>query len=98
MADLALVFLPGIMGSELTYQRDLIWPGRISEWFGPYKRMPQLTSTSASERNVIKKYTPFYSIYGSILNHLNNILPGRIYEFPYDWRRPNEESARKLAE
>jgi pimeloyl-ACP methyl ester carboxylesterase len=95
--DTAVVFVPGIIGTELTHQGDLIWPGTLPEMVGPYKRMAQLTSTESVPRNIIKKYTPFYSVYNQILDHLNAVLPGRVYECPYDWRLPNEESAKKVA-
>jgi phospholipase A1 len=94
--DIAVVFVPGIIGTELTYQDDLIWPGTLLEMVGPYKRMAQLTSTATVARNIIKQYTPFYSVYTRILDHLNAILPGRVYECPYDWRLSNEESAKRL--
>lgn len=96
MLDIAIVFVPGIIGTELTYQGDLIWPGTLLEMLGPYKRMAQLTSTATMPGKIIKQYTPFYSVYNRILEHLNTVLPGRIYECPYDWRLPNEESAKRL--
>jgi phospholipase A1 len=94
--DMAVVFVPGIIGTELTYQGDRIWPGTLLDMVGPYKRMAQLTSTTAVPGNIIKQYTPFYSIYNKILDHLNAVLPARVYECPYDWRLPNEESAKRL--
>ena len=98
MADFAVVFVPGIIGTELTYQGDLIWPGTVWEMVGPYDRMAQLTSTTAVARNIIKEYTPFYPVYGRILNHLHDVLGDRVYECPYDWRLPNEESAKRVAD
>jgi phospholipase A1 len=98
MDDVAVVFVPGIIGTEITYKSELIWPGEPWELIVPYTRMAQLTSPIAVERNIIKQYTPFYSIYNKILDHLNAVLPGRIFECPYDWRLPNEESAKKLAD
>jgi len=99
MPDFAVVFVPGIIGTELTYQADLIWPGKPWEMVVPYTRMAQLTSTTGvAARNIIKEYTPFYPIYGRILNHLHDVLGDRVYECPYDWRLPNEESAKRVAE
>jgi pimeloyl-ACP methyl ester carboxylesterase len=98
MADFAVVFVPGIIGTELTYQGDLIWPGTLWEMVGPYNRMKQLTSTTAVARNVIRRYVLRYPVYSRILDHLHDVLGNRVYECPYDWRLPNEESAKRVAE
>ena len=45
--DMAVVFVPKIIGTELTCQGNLFWPGTWLEMVGPYKYMAQLTSNSS---------------------------------------------------
>lgn len=82
MRDRAVVFVPGIMGSELTHQGTLIWPGTFPEWFGSYQRMSELLSTKTIEGKIVRQCGP-KPIYGRILDHLNTLLPNRILECPF---------------
>ena len=98
MADVAVIFIPGIIGTELIHQGTMIWPGSVlKELIFPYRHMNEMLSTATIAGQIIREVGP-KAVYKTILDYLSSALPGRIYECPYDWRRPNEISAQKLAE
>lgn len=96
------IFVPGIMGSELTNAAGkVIWPGSLTELIGPYQHMSDLMADSTYPTDIIRDYG-IISQYSQLIKDLskcgfaedNNSLVC----FPYDWRKTNVLAAGKLAD
>jgi pimeloyl-ACP methyl ester carboxylesterase len=80
--------LPGIMGSELRVDGETVWLNFLKLGTGAFM---QLRIGS----NVVKPGRPLRMSYGEIAEFLRTTHDVR--EFPYDWRKPVEEEADRLA-
>jgi pimeloyl-ACP methyl ester carboxylesterase len=106
-----VVFVPGIMGSELKLGDRLIWPGGVSDLVFRYPYIsssPQvrphgdeLLSPDLTVGDVIRRVSVSPQ-YGSLIDTLNGCGfredNRTLYPFPYDWRRSNSCSAALLAD
>jgi pimeloyl-ACP methyl ester carboxylesterase len=96
------ILIPGIMGSELRLDQDLIWPGPIASLKLPYDRMTALMRPDLQATDAIRK-VGIFSQYSSLIEDLktcgfaeSGVRP-TLYVFAYDWRKSNAESAIHLA-
>jgi pimeloyl-ACP methyl ester carboxylesterase len=102
----AVVFVPGIMGSELfSGTGERLWPPTPFEVQFGYGRADKLLGEDVRHGEIIKNVACF-DIYGSLLAQFAELgfqehgTDRRLYLFPYDWRldleRTAEQSARLL--
>ena len=84
-----IVFLlPGIMGSELRVDGETVWLNFLKLGTGAFMQL-RLGS------DAVKPGRPLKMSYGELTEHLRATHDVR--EFPYDWRKPVEEEADRLA-
>jgi hypothetical protein len=85
----ALVLLPGILGSHLDVGGQRIWFG--PRFFNGLDRLAYVPADPKVSAGGVLGW-----VYGRLIEHLEQhyeVLP-----FPFDWRRPIEEEARRLAQ
>jgi pimeloyl-ACP methyl ester carboxylesterase len=94
-----VVFLPGIMGSELKLDKELIWPGSAASLIFPFKKMKELLDPNLVATDVIRSFS-VSTQYQALVDDLfawkfkeNQDL----FMCPYDWRKRNEDAAAVLA-
>jgi pimeloyl-ACP methyl ester carboxylesterase len=96
-----VVLIPGIMGSELRLNDEVIWPGPIKSLLFAYKKMPQLLDPNLVATDVIRSYA-FSTQYQGLIDDLTTLGFREDHKtllvFPYDWRKPNEVAAERLAD
>jgi pimeloyl-ACP methyl ester carboxylesterase len=96
-----LIFLPGIMGSELFRGADLIWPGPAKSLWFPYKLMDQLLDPALQVGDIIRSFSVSEQ-YGALMAKLGQAgfseQNRRLAVCPYDWRKRNEDAAETLAQ
>jgi tetratricopeptide (TPR) repeat protein/triacylglycerol esterase/lipase EstA (alpha/beta hydrolase family) len=86
----ALFLLPGILGSNLRVGDDRVWLGwRLVNGFA------QLAYDADNKNSVVADgpLGMFYDELASFLSNDHDVIP-----FAFDWRRPIEEAARRLAD
>ncbi len=101
-----VVFVPGIMGSELRQAETnkRVWPPSLSALIAKSVNAEALLDEHLVATKPIESITPFYSVYRSILRDVEACgysvdgTARRFIPFAYDWRQANEQSARLLAE
>lgn len=101
-----VVFLPGIMGSELRHSETnkRVWPPSLSALVTKSVKAEALLDENLVATKPIESITPFYSVYRSILRDIQacgyslNGSERRFIPFAYDWRKSNQASALVLAE
>lgn len=87
----AIVFLPGIMGSELRLGDETVWPPKAHETIVGYNRLDKLQSPDVRVKGIIRKVACF-GFYDSVLNYFDELgyMPGdpehRLVALAYDWR------------
>ena len=92
------VFIPGIMGSELFLGDEKLWPPKVNETIGGYKRVDRLLDDAVVPGEIIEKVACF-DVYEPILDFLARTEPDeRFLAFPYDWRQDLEDTAGRLAD
>jgi pimeloyl-ACP methyl ester carboxylesterase len=94
-----VVFLPGIMGSELRLGGKRIWPGSVGSLIGSYKQMEELLHPDLEPVDVIRSFS-ISEQYDAIFADLRKFgfeEKKNLFPFPYDWRKSNSEAAGKLA-
>ncbi|NID05630.1 hypothetical protein HBF26_12085 [Luteibacter jiangsuensis] len=99
----AVVFVPGIMGSELKRGDEVIWPGSPLELWLPYAHMAELLDPATEVGDIIRNVS-ISEQYGALVRSLESwgyvekgITPTLVV-VPYDWRKDNKLAARKLAD
>jgi phospholipase A1 len=96
-----VVVVPGIMGSVLKLNGQVIWPGSVLNAFiTRYDEMNELLDPAAVAAGLIRKVFVF-SQYEDLLDDLEHLgfEPGdTLLPCAYDWRKPNEDSAKTLAD
>jgi pSer/pThr/pTyr-binding forkhead associated (FHA) protein len=99
-----VIFIPGIMGSELWAGNDLIWPNfKTFLTKGTAMKYPSPVEPRALVNEIVVVPGLFKAdVYRRVGDYLVEGLGyerGRdLFEFPYDWRQDNRISARRLAE
>lgn len=101
--SISVVFLPGIMGSELELPSgEVVWPPTVSEVVSGYHRIEELQDPSARATRIIPNVScvKFYSPLQSLFKQLGFGDGGdrRLIEHPYDWRRDLFDLADGVAE
>ena len=98
-----VVFLPGIMGSELWLDDELIWPGPASSLIFKYKKMAELMREDLVAKDIIRSFS-ISDQYNVLLKDLTECgfseshEPPTLYLCPYDWRKSNALASKKLAD
>jgi phospholipase A1 len=99
----AIVFVPGIMGTELfSAGGEKLWPPKPLETQFGYGRIDKLLGDGVRHGGIIEDVACF-DVYGSLLAQFaelgftQNGNEKRIYSFPYDWRQDLEPTAKALA-
>lgn len=97
-----VVFLPGIMGSELVLpDGEVVWPPKVTETIFGYKRIDKLQSPDLRVTRVIGNVScvNFYSPIQKLFNKLGFRESGdkMLVEHPYDWRLDLFDLAEGLA-
>jgi pimeloyl-ACP methyl ester carboxylesterase len=105
----AVVFVPGIMGTELfsgpENGAENIWPPTPIELKTSYRRTDKLFGDKVRPGDIIRNVLCF-DVYGSLVAQFEDMgfkekaAPGaqqRLYLFPYDWRLDLEHTADELA-
>src|SRR4051794_12741368 len=94
------VLIPGIMGSELRLDGEVIWPGPIRSLVLPYRKMDKLLNPDLTATDLIRSYA-FSSQYQALIDDLGELGfredNRTLFIFPYDWRKANEQAAAQLA-
>ena len=99
----AVVFLPGIMGSELRLGGESVWPGPFSNLVLHYGKMSQLMRDDLVATDIIRSFS-LSEQYKALLDDLKTCGfdelsdPRTLYVVPYDWRKSNVLSANILAD
>ncbi len=98
-----IVFVPGIMGSELYLGDELIWPGTPAEMLFPYRKMEKLLRPDLRIGDIIRKVS-ISNQYASLIEAFKlcgfdeETGPPTLVVCPYDWRKDNRLAADRLAE
>lgn len=96
-----IIFLPGIMGSELYKHQQLIWPGPAASLVFPYKLMDQLLDPDLRVGDIIRWFSGSEQ-YNTLIAKLREAgfseENNRLRVCPYDWRKRNEDAAETLAQ
>lgn len=87
----AVVFVPGIMGTELQLpDGEIVWPPRVTETIFGYHRIAELQDPAARPTRVIPNvscvdfYAPILSLFAQLGYGAGDAK--RLVEHPYDWR------------
>ncbi len=98
----AVIIIPGIMGSVLELNGEVIWPGSLLELKLPYKKMAKLLQPNLVATDVIRSFS-ISEQYQKLIDDLakcgfrEDDNPKTLYVLPYDWRKDNALAADKLA-
>jgi len=100
-----VVFLPGVMGSELRHAETnkRIWPPTLTALIAKNLNIDTLLDEHLVATKPIETVTPFYSVYRSVLRDIEtcgysvNSDEKFFIPFAYDWRKSNEVSARAVS-
>jgi phospholipase A1 len=98
-----VVLVPGIMGSELRLDGEIIWPGPVRSLIFPYGNMVALMSDDLVASDVIRRYS-ISEQYGALINDLGACgfretdTPPTLFVYSYDWRKSVSLAAEGLAE
>lgn len=94
------ILVPGIMGSQLYHEKELIWPGPAASYYFPYKLMDKLLEPNLVVGDIIRSYS-LLQCYGSLIQDLESCgfceSDKTLNVCPYDWRKRNEDAAETLA-
>jgi pimeloyl-ACP methyl ester carboxylesterase len=102
MTRVAIV-VPGIMGSELRLNGEVIWPGSFLSLFLPYGKMNELMNPNLDATDLIRTYS-VSTQYAKLIEDLErcgfreNDAKPTLFVCPYDWRKDNALSAKTLAD
>lgn len=95
-----IIVLPGIMGSELRLNDELIWPGPVSTLWLPYTKMAELKNPNLEATDIVRRVS-FSDQYASLLDDLARcgFREGdqTLFVCPYDWRKSIQLAAQVLA-
>ncbi len=97
------VLVPGIMGSELKLDGEVVWPGPLVSLVGHYRKFEQLTSDRIRATDVIRSVS-ISEQYAAIIRDLESCgfeegsERPTLVAFAYDWRIDNRTNAAALAD
>lgn len=97
------ILIPGIMGSVLECNGEVIWPGAVSELLFPYSKMRELTQENLVAIDVIRSVS-ISEQYDELIGDLETCGfredgdPPTLVVCPYDWRKDNRLAAKQLAD
>ena len=96
----AIIFVPGILGSELWLKGEMVWPPSLGEFVIGYQRLTSLMDQNVEARDPISKVfvKDFYGPLQSDLKMIAERIGTRFIAFGYDWRKSITESAHKLSD
>lgn len=86
-----IVFLPGIMGSELVLGDETVWPPKATETVFGYKRLEKLISEDVQAKGIIKSVDCF-GFYDTVLSYFDELgyekdgATRNLLALAYDWR------------
>ena len=97
------VVVPGIMGSQLELNGEVIWPGSIWNLIGSYKKMKELMDPNLVATDLIRNFSVSEQYEGLIedlqkCGFSETTKPATLVICAYDWRKDNRESAKTLAD
>lgn len=96
-----IVFVPGIMGTELALGTEVVWPPTVTETIFGYKRLAKLQNSATRPVKVISSVScvDFYAPLQSLFQQLGYGPSGakQLVEHPYDWRLDLFDLADSLA-
>ncbi len=98
-----VVLVPGIMGSRLEDVRGRVWPPSTREIIFGYEKLDRLMGERVEATSIVHR-VGLVGIYDSLRKDILRCGYSeegderRLIEFPYDWRRSNQDSAASLAE
>lgn len=98
-----VIFLPGIMGSQLLKGDVLVWPGKATEVLFPYSKMDLLLDPDLEVGDIIRKVS-ISNQYQSLMEDFGKCGFGEagakptLKVCPYDWRKDNKLAAERLAD
>lgn len=102
-----VIFLPGVMGSELLLDDAVLWPGGWFEYKTRFRRMTDLLRRDLTIGGVIRTFRGIRPLYQTILDDLvscgyregaDEPERGTLIPMAYDWRRSNSVAAALLAD
>jgi phospholipase A1 len=100
----AVVFVPGIMGTELFSKAgEMLWPPKPLETQFGYGRADKLLDKDVRPGGIIENVVKCFDVYGSLFAQFQQLgfeqdgAQNRLFPFPYDWRLDLEDTARDLA-
>ncbi len=102
MAHVAII-VPGIMGSQLELNNEVIWPGSVWSLISSYKEMDKLMDPAVVATDLIRSFS-ISEQYQQLIDDLGkcgfreNGQPPTLYLCPYDWRKDNALAAGVLAD
>lgn len=108
-----LIFVPGILGSELVDDEGLVWPGNLKDGVFGFSRarFERLLAADLRTGGVIRKVAGTFDVYGSWLRSFERLRSREsgtalfteagelptLLTVPYDWRRSVEDASAILA-
>ncbi len=98
-----VVLVPGLMGSQLAYNGEVIWPGPVRQLWLPYGKMAELLQEDLVATDVIRDVL-ISNQYSTLIDDLATCDfretedPPTLVLFPYDWRKDNGKAASLLAD
>lgn len=100
----SIIFVPGILGSELFLGEEMVWPPTVAEATFGYGRIDKLSDDAVIFGNPIGKVC-VRAVYQPVLDDLTTIASGqagalarRFHAMGYDWRRDVRDAAASVAE
>jgi phospholipase A1 len=96
------ILVPGIMGSELRLDGEVVWPGPLRSLILPYQDMAKLMDPNLQATDVIRRVS-FSKQYQSLIDDLEECgfkeddKPPTLIVCPYDWRKNNRLAANIVA-
>lgn len=98
--ETAIVFVPGIEGTEMFYHNYKFWPPTLLDLPGYPDKKFKMMKDNASVSGAVIGYADFLAMYGWQLHDMITMcrnLDAEAIPFGYDWRRDIADAARALA-
>jgi pimeloyl-ACP methyl ester carboxylesterase len=95
------IIVPGIMGSVLKLDDEIIWPGSLGSLWLPYKKMTELLRDDLIATDCIRTFS-VTTQYQALIDDLTTCgfseAEGTLIIAAYDWRKDNADAAKVLAD
>lgn len=108
-----LVFVPGILGSELFDEKGRVWPGNLKDGIFKFStaRFKRLKADDLRVGDVMRRAAGVVDVYGSWISTFESLRSREtgssifaetgdrptLVTVPYDWRKPIEQASEALA-